>query len=106
MLCDYFLPPNTDGFQPLDVGVSTSKVLDMVVVVLPRWEEGAKPFSTSLSCFADLDGGGESRRTPVRLFWRLDTSERPVKRREARRIDWRTSHWRFFASQKRTADPA
>lgn len=69
----YFFPPNTVSFQLLGVGVSTSKVLVMVVVVFALGPAAGAPFSTSLSLFAVLfatfvDGGGELSRTPVRRF--------------------------------------
>jgi hypothetical protein len=86
-------------------------VLEMVVVVWPSLPDSGSPFSRSCSLlgFAFLPGGGELRRIPVRRFWRFclltSTVERPVMRREARRIDCRTSHWRFFASHQSVADP-
>jgi hypothetical protein len=86
-------------------------VLEMVVVVWPSLPDSGSPFSRSCSRlgFAFLPGGGELRRIPVRRFWRFclltSTVERPVMRREARRIDCRTSHWRFFANHQSVADP-
>jgi len=84
-------------------------VLEMVVVVRPSLPDMGSAFSRSRSCLglAFLPGGGELRRMPVRRFWRFllaSTVERPVIRREARRMDWRTSHWRFFASHQSVAD--
>lgn len=64
----YFLPPRTDDFQPFVVGVSTSNVLVIVVVVFGCRDEAGRPFSTSLSCLLDFGRGGELRRTPVRRF--------------------------------------
>lgn len=54
----------------LVLGVSTSKVLEMVVVVFPC-EEAGSPFSMSAGAVRFLGAGGELRRTPVRRFWRL-----------------------------------
>ena len=86
-------------------------VLEIVVVVWPSLFDSGNPFSRSCSRlgFAFLPGGGELRRIPVRRFWRFclltSTAERPVMRREARRIDCLTSHWRFFANHQSVADP-
>jgi hypothetical protein len=99
-------------FQPcaLGVGVSTSNVLEILVVVVACFGISGSPFSISFSWpgLVRRPAGGEPRRTPVRRFWRFvagrSAVERPVRRRDARRRDWRTSHWRFFASQKRTAE--
>jgi len=96
----YFFPPNTVQ-APFGVGVSMSNVEVMVVVVFPVSPDAGVPFSRSFSfcglLATFLDGGGELSRTPVRRFWRLLLDEsslppRPVRRREARRRDCRTSH--------------
>lgn len=84
--------------------------LVIVVVVFPSLLDIGSPFSTSRSCLGLLPfpGGGELRRIPVLRFWRLfllSGFARPVKRRDARRIDCRMSHWRFFASHQRVAEP-
>ena len=82
----------------------------MLVVVFPRFELSSNAFSISFSCpgLFRRGMGGSLSRTPVLRFWRFvagrSAVERPVRRRDARRRDCRTSHWRFFASQKRTAE--
>ena len=84
----YFLLPKNFEVQDFATGVSTSNVLVIVVVVLPFSPLVGVPFSKSRSIFL-ADGGGDAMRTPVRRVWRLtlDTSGRPVRRREARRRD-------------------
>lgn len=74
------------------------------------------PFSRSRSlfCFGAalrfFPAGGDAMRTAVRLFSRLSLAApapavlRPVRRRETRFSDLRTSHWRFLAMKKRTVE--
>ena len=82
--------------------------LVIVVVVCGALLDRGRPFSISRILLAFLLGGGELSLMPVLRFWRfclpVSAVERPVKRREARRMDARTSHWRFFASHQSTPE--
>ena len=82
--------------------------LVMVVVVCGALLDRGRPFSISRILLAFLPGGGELSLMPVLRFSRFclpaSLFARPVKRRDARRMDARTSHWRFFASHQSTPD--
>ena len=82
--------------------------LVMVVVVCGALLDRGRPFSISRILLAFLPGGGELSLMPVLRFSRfclpVSLFARPVKRRDARRMDARTSHWRFFASHQSTPD--
>jgi len=66
-----------------------------IVVVTPT---AGIPFSTSRSWCTWLVGGGDARRMPVRLCWRVCLGWGLGAGRLVRRwrMDWRTFHWRFF----------
>lgn len=74
-----------------------------IVVVTPT---AGIPFSTSRSWCTWLVGGGDARRMPVRLCWRVCLGWGLGAGRLVRRwrMDWRTFHWRFLASHQRDAE--